>query len=354
MFLKFKEIGDIVVGLLNPANSVTLVAGLQTIVSTWAVIYIFYIAYMFYLGKVDNPVRQIVYKMMMFGFISLFAFNAGDWYTYSIDAIKGLSDWLAGGSIDVIFNKLDDGILTIDSISNIFFKHDSIKWLKLLAIMGTGIIFVSYMLVALFASILLVINMVTLQVVIVLAPFAFVSLFFPKINAIFDRWLEMIIANVFTIFFLSLFTNAIFDEYINILKKLDPVSVVPGFLYDSTNVNIILTTFTIFAFSVLGLILLRMSVTLAEKLSAVSIESAPTGAMISTAIMGHAGGKMGRKAYGAGKSTTKSTVKGVGKTIGAVSGVSRKVGSAGSKAHNLLKETGRKASAERRAGGKKN
>ena len=38
----------------------------------------------------------------------------------------------------------------------------------------------------------------------------------------------------------------------------------------------------------------------------------------------------------------------------AVSSVSRKAGSAGSKAHNLLKTTGRKASAERRAGGKKN
>lgn len=353
MFQNFKDIGDIVVGLLDPAKSVTLVAGLQTIVSTWAVIYILYIAYMFHLGKVDNPVRQIVYKMMMFGFISLFAFNAGEWYTYSINAIKGLSDWLAGGSIDVIFAKLDDGILTIDSLSNIFFEHDSIKWLKLLAIMGTGIIFLSYMLVALFASILLVINMVTLQVVIVLAPFAFVSLFFPKINAIFDRWLEMIIANVFTIFFLSLFTNAIFDVYISILNKLDPVSVTPGFIYDSTNVTIFMTTFTIFAFSVLAFVLLRLSTSLAEKLSAVSIESAPTGAMISTAIMGYAGGKMAGKGVKAGKSAGKSAGRGIGKTIGAVSGVSRSAGNAGSKAHGLLKETGKKATAERRAGGKK-
>lgn len=353
MFLKFKEIGDIVVGLLDPAKSVTLVAGLQTIVSTWAVIYILYIAYMFHLGKVDNPVRQIVYKMMMFGFISLFAFNAGEWYTYSINAIKGLSDWLAGGSIDVIFNKLDDGILTISSLSDVFYEHDSIKWLKLLAFIGSAIIFFSYMLVALFASILLVINMVTLQVVIVLAPFAFVSLFFPKINAIFDRWLEMIIANIFTIFFLSLFINAIFDVYIEILNKLDPVSVTPGFVYDSTNVNILLTTFTIFAFSVLAFVLLKLSTSLAEKLSAVSIESAPTGAMISTAIMGYAVGKMAGKGVKAGKSAGKSAGRGIGKTIGAISGVSRSAGNAGSKAHRLLKETGKKATADRRAGRKK-
>jgi len=77
MFGKFKETGDEIVTILDPTNSVTLVAGLQTVVSTWAVIYIFYIAYMFFLGKIDNPVRQIVYKMMLFGFISFETFAAG-------------------------------------------------------------------------------------------------------------------------------------------------------------------------------------------------------------------------------------------------------------------------------------
>lgn len=341
MFGKFKETGDEIVAILDPAHSVTLVAGLQTAVSTWAVIYILYIAYMFYLGKVDNPVRQIVYKMMLFGFISLFAFNAGEWYQYAIKAIQGLSDWLSGGGLDVIYDKLENGIITIDKITQIYFDSDSIKWLKLLAITGTAVVFISYVFFGVILATLLVINVVTLQIIFVLAPFAFVSLFFPKINAIFDRWLEMIISNVFTIFFLSLFANIVLDKYTSILTE---------HLADAETTEILLSAFSICAFSLLGIVLLYMSTQIASKLSAVSIESIPKGAAIATAITGMGAGK----AYTASKTATKSTIKQGGEVIDKVSGISQRAGNAGSKAHNLLKQTAKKASAERRTGGKKN
>ncbi|MDL1957378.1 MAG: type IV secretion system protein [Candidatus Desulfofervidus auxilii] len=354
MFVSFGKMGEKIVALLDPSKSVTLVAGFQTIVATWAIIYILYIAYMFHLGKVDNPVRQVVYKLMMFGFISLFAFNAGEWYNYAIGAIQGLTDWISGGGVNSIYKDLDDGLKTIDKIHQIYFEHDSIKWLKLLAIMGTGIIFLSYMAVGLTASILLIINTITLQIIFVLAPFAFLSLFFPLVRGIFDRWIEMIISNIFTIFFLSLFTEVIFTEYKNILDGINPLSVTPGYIYDTTNVDIILSAFVIFGFSVLGVVLLYMSTQLASKLSSVSIESIPKGAAIATATTGMVAGK----GYSAGKSVGKSTYntakKSTGKVINGVSGVSRKAGDAGSKAHKLLRETGKKARAERKAGGKKN
>ncbi len=353
MFKSFGNMGDKIVGLIDPSKSVTLVAGFQTIVATWAIIYILYIAYMFHLGKVDNPVRQIVYKLMMFGFISLFAFNAGDWYKYAIGVIQGLNDWISGGGVNAIYADLDDGLKTIDKIHQIYFEHDSIKWLKLLAIMGTGIIFVSYMAVGLTTSLLLIINTITLQIIFVLAPFAFLSLFFPLVRGIFDRWIEMIISNVFTIFFLSLFYKVIFTEYKNVLDGINPLSVKPGFIYDTTNVDIILSAFVILGFSVLGVVLLFMSTQLASKLSSVSIESIPKGAAIATAITGIMAGK----GYGAGKSAGKSTYNDAKRAtkgaINGVSGISRKAGDAGSKAHNLLKQTGQKARAERKAGGKK-
>jgi len=344
MFGKFKETGDAIVAVLDPNDSVTLVAGLQTIVSTWAVIYILYIAYMFHLGKVDNPVRQIVYKMMMFGFISLFAFNAGEWYDFAIKGVKGLSDWLSHGGLDVIYTKLEDGIITINKISNVYFDVDDWAWLKLMALVGTAIIFICYVVLGVTLATLLVINVVTLQIVIILTPFAFASLFFPKINAIFDRWLEMIISNIFTIYFLSLFANVILDKYVTILTDE---------LADAGKVDILLSAFSISAFSLLGIVLLYMSTQVASKLSSVSIESIPKGAMIATAITGVGAGK----AYSGGKSAGKqigNAGKAVAsKSISAVSGISRSAGDYGSKAHGLLKETGRKATAERRAGGKK-
>jgi len=348
MFSSFKTMGDGLVALLDPSKSVALVAGFQSIVATWAVIYILYIAYMFYLGKVDNPVRQIIYKMMMFGFISLFAFNSGEWYDFAIGAIKGLSDWLSGGGIDVIFAKLDDGILAINKISKVYFKYDSTTF-KLLAVVGTGIIFVSYMLISLLASILLVINTLTLQIIFILAPFAFVSLFFPFVRGIFDRWLEMIISNVFTIFFLSLFTNVVFDKYQKILDDLKPTTTTTGFFGDSTTVDIFLSAFAIVGYSVLGFFLLLMSTQLASKLSSVSIESAPKGAAIATAITAVGAGKGYSAGKGAVHRASKSVVAGAGKITSTVGGVSRKAGSVGSKAHNLLKQQGKKASSERKA-----
>jgi len=56
--------------------------------------------------------------------------------------------------------------------------------------------------------------------------------------------------------------------------------------------------------------------------------------------------------YKGGKSTVKGVAKGASKAISVVSGISRKAGDVGSKAHQLLKQTGTKARAERKSGGK--
>lgn len=353
MFNSFKDLGDEIIALIDPASSLTLVAGFQTIIVTWATIYILYIAYMSMLGKVDNPVRQVLYKMLIFMFISLFAFNIGGWYTYAVNAINGLVDWISGGGTDTIYAKLDDGLKMIANIAQVYEDNDSSTF-EIKSALASILIYGAYFAVALLVAILLVLNVVTLQIIIVLAPFAFVSLFFPLVRGIFDRWVELIISNVFTIFFISLFFNAIFEKYKSILTGLDPITTTAtGIIWDTTEVDIFLSAFTVLGFSVLAFMLIIMSIQLASKLSSVSIESLPKSAAIATAATGYIAGKTIKSTYKASKGAGNAGIKAGKTSINAVSGVSRSAGNAGSKAHNLLKQTGKKAQAERRAGGKK-
>jgi type IV secretion system protein VirB6 len=354
MFNTFKVFGDEIVSLLNPSSSLTLVAGFQAIIITWATIYIMYIGYMSFLGKVDNPVRQVLYKLLLFMFISLFAFNTAGWYTYSIDAIKGLVSWISGGGTDAIYAKLDDGLKMIANIAQVYEDNDSSTF-EIKSALASIIIYGAYFAVALLVAILLVLNVVTLQVIIILAPFAFVSLFFPLVRGIFDRWIELIISNVFTIFFISLFFNTIFEKYKKILTGLDPITTTTtGVIWDTTEVDIFLSAFTVLGFSVLGFMLILMSIGLASKLSSVSIESLPKSAAIATAATAYIGGKTVKSTYKAGKNAGNAGYEAGKNSINAVSGISRSAGNAGSKAHTLLKQTGKKAKAERKAGGKKN
>jgi len=336
MFQSFEKMGKEVVLLLDPTASLTLVAGFQAIIVTWATVYIMYIGYMSLLGKIDNPVRQVIYKMLMFMFISLFAFNMAGWYTLAIDAINGLVSWISGGGTSAIFKKLDDGVKMIANIAQVYEDNDS-SLFSLKSMLASIIIYIAYFSVALLVAILLVLNVVSLHVIIVLAPFAFLSLFFPLVRGIFDRWIELIISNLFTIFFISLFFNAIYVKYESILAGLDPITIKGTLIFwNTTKVDIFLSAFAVVGFSVLSFMLLMMSVKLASKLSSVSIESLPSSAAVSTVAAGYIGTK-------AIANTVGSVAKGSGKVVSAVSGVSRAAGSrGGSKAQSLLKKRGKK------------
>lgn len=346
MFNNFKDLGDEIVALIDPASSLALVAGFKAIIVTWATIYVLYIAYMFFLGKVDNPVRQILYKLLIFMFISFFAFNLGGWYDYAIGAINGLVSWISGGGTDAIFAKLDEGLKMIANISQVYEDNDSSTW-KLKSALGSIIIYISYYAVALLVAILLVLNVITLQIIILLAPFAFVTLFFPLVRGFFDRWIELIISNVFTIFFISLFFMSVYEKYQSILTGLDPITATTtGVLWDTTSVDIFLSAFTVLGFSVLAFMLILMSIGIASRLSSVSIESLPKSAAIATAATAYVAGKSTQSAGRAGRDIMKNG----SRTIGAVGGASRAVGRTGSNAHSLLKTQGKRASAERRQG----
>lgn len=337
MFNSFNDFGDDIVSLINPSSSLTLVAGFQSIIVTWATIYIMYIGYMSLLGKVNNPIRQVLYKLLLFMFISLFAFNIGDWYKYAIDGINGLVTWISSGGTDSIYGKLDDGLIMISNIAQVYEDSDSSP-LNIKSHFASLIIYGAYYAIGLLVAILLVINELTLQIIIVLAPFAFVSLFFPLVRGIFDRWIELIISNIFTIFFISLFFNAIYERYSTILTGLDPITTTTtGVLWDTTKVDIFLSAFSVLGFSVLGFMLILMSIGIASKLSSVSVESLPKSAAIATAATSYVGGKSLKSAGKAGISLGKKGASATKNAISGISGLSTKAGNSGSKAINLLK-----------------
>jgi len=348
MFESFHTFVNDIITLIDPDKSLALVAGFKALITTWATIYIMYMGYMSLFGKVDNVVRELIYKLLILLFVGFFAFNLHGWYDIAIKTIQDLNTWISGGGALNVYKELDNGVVMISNLSELYFTKDTSTF-ELGASFATLIIYFSYFLVALTTAILLLLNMLSLQIIILLAPFAFLALMFPLVKGIFSRWIELIISNLFSIFFIALFFNIIFTKYKKIIAGLDPVTKTVGGLWDSKEVDFYMSAFTIFGFSVLAFILLLLALKYASALSSASIENAPKGAVMMA----------GALAYMA-KATAKSTGKGVysaGKglagAVKGVSGLSTIAGNKGSSAHKLLKKRGKAAQKERASGGKK-
>jgi len=275
MFVDLRNIGDNIIALINPNDALVLVAGFKAVVSAWFIGYLLYVGYMTMAGRTRTPLSDIMIKVVVFTAISAFAFNIGGWYNLAINAINGLNTWASSGSTDSIYLKLDLGLWEIDKLHEVFIKNDDTWGYPLIASLGATIVYISYYVFAVYITALLVINSLTLKLIVFIFPVAVMTLFFPMVKGVFERWLEIAISNILTILFISIFFNAIWSATYQ--KMMDIIA-------SAKDLEILTVAFSLAGLYAMGFFLIKVSVAFAEKLTRVSAEYLPGAVAKSSAI----------------------------------------------------------------------
>jgi type IV secretion system protein VirB6 len=192
------QVDDIVV-TLNDAMVSQMIQDLKSILTVSITIYIIYKAYLIWAGKIQEPMKDILWDFASKAVIIAFIFNADGWLKLSVSAINSFHDWAAGDSA-VLFANLDAIVSTSILMDEpmLAYNKDSIypfivtgKWIGVG--LGIAVPFFTMMLAK-----------VALQILIVTAPIFIFCKLFGFMKGVFAGWLRLVITNILITLFLTL------------------------------------------------------------------------------------------------------------------------------------------------------
>ncbi|MCF6244345.1 MAG: type IV secretion system protein [Sulfurovum sp.] len=332
MFVELYKMSEEFLALIDPAQSLLLVLAFKSVVVVWFALWVMFVGFNYVWGSTVTPIRDIVKKFLIYSAISAFAFNIGAWYGLSVSIIKEFSVWASGDSIIAMFTLLDMGTWRLSDLSQVYIKNDKSYIYHFEALFGTFLVHLAYYGFGLVASIILIYNSLALKLLIFTLPFAVTSLFFSLTKDIFSKWVQLLIANILSLIFISIFFK---QTYLKVMEQIKLVSAKGNLLTITTS------AFEIVSFLILGIFFLLITVHLSERLSSASVDRAVSSTAKKTALAGAGAGYLGAKAMG---TVTRKGLEGTQGTINAVSAASTIAGNSASSAHALHKASRDKSS----------
>ncbi|MDR2341611.1 MAG: type IV secretion system protein [Campylobacteraceae bacterium] len=209
---------DAMVKALNEAMMSQRVEDLKSILVISITIYIVYKAYIIWAGKVQEPMKDLMWDFASKAVIIAFISSADTWLAMSIAAINDLHEW-AGGGIN-LFADLDKQVSLSITIDNNFksFNADSIypfiitaKWIGL----GLGLAVPFF---------IMMMAKISLQLLIITAPIFIFCRLFGFMKGMFDGWLRLIFTNILIVLFITLLIGSSMDFMSWLLKSLGKVT----------------------------------------------------------------------------------------------------------------------------------
>ncbi|MDR1007482.1 MAG: type IV secretion system protein [Campylobacteraceae bacterium] len=192
------QVDDIVVTLSDAMVS-QMIQDLQSILVVSITIYIIYKAYLIWAGKIQEPMKDILWDFASKAVIIAFVFNANGWLELSVDAINSFHDWAAGDSAALFANldsivskaiKMDESILAYNQ-DNIYPFIVTGKWIGVG--LGLAVPFFTMMLAK-----------IALQILVITAPIFIFCKLFGFMKGVFASWLRLVITNILITLFLTL------------------------------------------------------------------------------------------------------------------------------------------------------
>lgn len=289
----FTGIGYVVDNLLETLQQMSLddkLQQLQLLLSGIITLSIMYKGYMVLAGKSQDPIRELVWDLGRKAFILSFVMGSGMWLFYSIDAVRGIYEWVGGG-ID-FYEKLDGLASSVLNYIQILWNWGKVRdgsiTLAVFMIVIIGICFVAICFELFFSIIACSVSNTFL---IIALPLALFCLMFQATKQVFTQWCQLLLSNTFTLLFLFMFSSfcgsaiaTIFD--VTKLKEIEVVNMVQQAL------EVVLISFVLIQ-------IIKVIKSLAQNLAQVSLDSAMSGVGASQV----AGAALGRSSKAVGKAT---------------------------------------------------
>lgn len=210
------------------------------------------------LGKVQDPMREVLWDLFTKSVVVSFCLNADGWLSLVGETMKGINEWAGGGSLG-LYTKLDE--LTEMTRTLAVYMDDQAPtmtgwFFSALPWIGFGIGVIPAFVMCLTTGLML-------AALITIAPLVFFCLLFNILKEVFKSWLNLILANTIAVIFAALFLQVI----INVMKKW--LSALP-----TSGADLFLIGFMMIVLGILMSTFLAIARDISKALAAVSFESA--------------------------------------------------------------------------------
>ena len=239
--------------------------GLKSFLVLYLAVLISYKGYLVLAGRYPNPVRTLIYEMIIWSMIVTVAFNINNWWTLVSESIDGIHLW-AGGGTD-LYNEMDALATKTSTLADIctdissFFEDPFIYLL----------IWGGFLLAAVGITFILIGTTFTLKLLILVAPLAIAALLFGWIKNIFTNWLILFISNTLTVILVGIIV-----KFVNIEFGLFVSEAIEG--TKKGDFDVWLNTFKFLVFGLFIGYLTKIILSLAASLAGGGIESISTSA----------------------------------------------------------------------------
>lgn len=174
---------------------------MQTLAGASITLYILWVGYQVLAGKRQTPIPDLVWDLSKFAILLIFITNADGYLTTTIEAIKGIKAGFAGSQS--VWTTLDSMWLTTQKLATQIMTLDNSKYVKIEGGIGAVLVWGGSILIMAFAAIIYMIADVTMQLMLMFAPVAIFCLMWGFFRTVFNNWLNLLLASVFTVLFAS-------------------------------------------------------------------------------------------------------------------------------------------------------
>lgn len=248
---------------LNSSDIQTIIQALASLFGITVTIWVMLEAYKSFAGKSQEPLRELVWKIVSASLVIAVATNQNGFMETLKVAFEGLHH-LMSGDIN-LFAKLDKLFDEAIKLANTTYQAtpSSIGG-AILGALCMLLIYIGFVIGAVPTFLIIVFTELTLKLLLLLLPIAIFALAFGFSKQIFNQWLNVFISNALTILIVGLIMSAVLGTYTDFQTSL---------ISNVGNVEPMGVALQSFIMGIIMLGLVKVAHSIAEKLGTVSIEA---------------------------------------------------------------------------------
>ncbi|QNM89757.1 type IV secretion system protein [Aliarcobacter cryaerophilus] len=248
---------------LNSSDIQTIIQALASLFGITVTIWVMFEAYKSFAGKSQEPLRELVWKIVSASLVISVATNQSGFMETLKVAFEGLHN-LMSGDIN-LFAKLDKLFDEAIKLANATYQATpSGLGGAILGALCMLLIYIGFVIGAVPTFLIIVFTELTLKLLLLLLPIAIFALAFGFSKQIFNQWLNVFISNALTILIVGLIMSAVLGTYTDFQTSL---------ISNVGNVEPMGVALQSFIMGIIMLGLVKVAHSIAEKLGTVSIEA---------------------------------------------------------------------------------
>lgn len=262
----FQYIGNWITELfdfLKSSSNTEVVQALSTLVGLTITIQIMIKAYQVMAGKSQSPTQELIWDITIKILIISVALNLSGFLDAIKSAMEELHNLMSGDKN--LYSVLDEKLTATIKLADVVYEEGNIFSGPFYAI----IIFLSFLLGIVPSFLIVVTTDITLRLLMLIAPIVIFFRAYSWGKQMFDQWLSTFFTNLLTVFIVGTMLNLFVDKYGSFIEAQTE---------GIKNVSLLMITGQTLIMSLLLFFIMKLAVTMAEKIGSVSIESAPKSA----------------------------------------------------------------------------